>query len=52
MPLCEKLNSQDGAAIRGLFLAHFPNVYKWAEANLTFVMKVLQVSCVNWLLLA
>ena len=49
---CFNFDSQDGAAIRGLFHTHFPNVYKWAEANLTFVMKVLQVSCVNLFFLA
>ena len=34
---------QDGLAIGNLFRAHFASVYKWAEANLHFVMNVLQV---------
>ena len=34
---------QNGSIIRGLFALHFPVVYKWAEANLEFVMNVLQV---------
>ena len=35
--------NQDGLAIGNLFRAHFAAVYKWAEANLHFVMNVLQV---------
>ena len=35
--------NQDGLAIGNLFRAHFAAVYKWAEANLSFVMNVLQV---------
>ena len=41
--------NQDGLAIGNLFRAHFAAVYKWAEANLHFVMNVLQVTPPYWL---
>ena len=39
----KNLEEEHGDAIKKLFKQHFPKIYKWAAANLTWVMNVLQV---------